>query len=75
MGINFEEKPDGMVIEGGAAVGGGVEVDSFGDHRIAMALSVLALFASEEVVVKNVGCVDTSYPTFWSDLDLICSKT
>lgn len=42
----------------------GGEVDSFGDHRIAMAFAVAGLVASERVVVKGWSCVDTSFPGF-----------
>jgi 3-phosphoshikimate 1-carboxyvinyltransferase len=47
-------------------------VDSHGDHRIAMALSVMALRASGPVVVRDAGCVAKSYPDFFRDLQHIC---
>ena len=42
----------------------GGEVDAHGDHRVAMAFSVLALAASEPIVVRGVEMVDTSFPGF-----------
>jgi 3-phosphoshikimate 1-carboxyvinyltransferase len=68
LGVEVEEREDGMCIRGPATlkVGGGVR--SYGDHRIAMAMAVLALSASEPVCINNVGCVQTSYPNFWADL-------
>jgi 3-phosphoshikimate 1-carboxyvinyltransferase len=68
MGVKVEERPDGMVVEGGAALKGNVVVDSFGDHRIPMAFSVLAMHGSGPVEMRDVACVNKSYPTFWDDL-------
>ncbi len=68
MGVAVEERDDGMAVDGGAVIRGGVELDSFGDHRIAMAMAVLALRASGPVRINNVGCVRTSYPGFWRDM-------
>ncbi len=71
LGVEVEERPDGMSIRGPATlkVGGGVR--SYGDHRIAMAMAVLALSAPEPVCINNVGCVQTSYPNFWNDLKVL----
>jgi len=68
MGVKVEEKPDGMVIEGSARVRGGVSVDSYGDHRLPMAMSVLALAADAPVRMDDIACVNKSYPEFWDDL-------
>jgi 3-phosphoshikimate 1-carboxyvinyltransferase len=43
-------------------------VDSYGDHRVAMSMAVLALFADKPLIVRNIECVETSYPGFWEDL-------
>lgn len=67
-GVKADEAQDGFVITGGP-VRGGTVVESFGDHRIAMAMAVLALRAAEPIEIRNVACVATSYPTFWDDLD------
>ncbi len=67
-GAEVEELPDGMRIRGGRPIRGGVRVKSYGDHRVAMAMAVLALFARAPMVIEDVACVDTSYPEFWRHL-------
>ncbi len=67
-GVNVEETEDGMIIEGGSEIKPTGAVRSFGDHRIAMSMSILATYATESAVINNVACVDTSYPGFWDDL-------
>ncbi|MFQ3578311.1 MAG: hypothetical protein SNJ52_04805 [Verrucomicrobiia bacterium] len=62
-GVPVEERPDGMIVEGGKPLHGAV-VESFGDHRIAMAFAILGLFAKGQTRVVNSGCIATSYPTF-----------
>lgn len=62
LGVRLEETPDGAVIHGGP-LGGGV-VDSFGDHRVAMAFAVAAQMADADIVVEDVANVDTSFPRF-----------
>ncbi len=42
-------------------------VNSHGDHRIAMALAILAL-GSEPLTIEDADCVAKSYPDFWTDL-------
>lgn len=66
-GVVAEEAADGFRVTGGAVRGGAV-VESYGDHRIAMAMAVLALCAEQLIEIRDVACVATSYPTFWQDL-------
>jgi 3-phosphoshikimate 1-carboxyvinyltransferase len=61
-GIRVDESHDGAVIEGGAPHGG--QVDSHGDHRIAMATAVLAQCAAQPVRIADVANVATSFPGF-----------
>ena len=68
LGVAADEREDGMVIHGPARLKVAGSVRSYGDHRVAMAMAVLALFAPEPVCINNVSCVDTSYPGFWNDL-------
>ncbi len=68
MGVKVEERPDGLIIEGPVRVRGGVTIDSYGDHRIPMAMSVLAFHADAPVRMADIGCVNKSYPEFWDDL-------
>ena len=60
--VSVEEKPDGLVIEGGKVGGGAVQ--SFGDHRIAMAFSIAGSRAAGDVLVHDCACVSTSFPGF-----------
>ena len=62
LGVVVHETEDGADIVGGIAQGG--DVDSLGDHRIAMALTVLAQRASEDVRIRDIDNVATSYPGF-----------
>ena len=52
-----------------AAVKAGRPVDTFGDHRIAMAAAVMACYASRPITVNGAECVAKSYPGFWDDFD------
>ena len=62
-GVPCEELPDGMLITGGAPLRG-AQVDSHGDHRIAMSATLLGLLAEGESVVDGAEAVDTSFPGF-----------
>ena len=66
-GVLVDEKEDGMEIEGGAKLRGAT-VESFGDHRIAMAFAILATFAEGASHIRDTACVDTSYPGFYEML-------
>jgi 3-phosphoshikimate 1-carboxyvinyltransferase len=68
MGARIEEKPDGLIIDGPTPLKGAV-VRSHGDHRLAMSLAIAALFAQGPTTIEDVGCVNTSFPSFWSLLD------
>ncbi|HEX2294607.1 MAG TPA: 3-phosphoshikimate 1-carboxyvinyltransferase [Actinomycetota bacterium] len=63
LGVDAEERPDGMVVQGPARLTGGA-VDSRGDHRIAMSFAVAGLVSAEGVRVSRWSCVDTSFPGF-----------
>jgi 3-phosphoshikimate 1-carboxyvinyltransferase len=68
LGARVRERPDGLVVEGGAALRG-ARVRSHGDHRIAMCLSVAALAAEGPTEVEGAGCVAVSFPEFFAVLD------
>jgi 3-phosphoshikimate 1-carboxyvinyltransferase len=68
MGAEVEELPDGMIIPGKQKLHG-AEIDSFGDHRIAMAFSILGLLAEGQTVIENADCVDISFPGFFLQLE------
>ncbi len=62
LGISAEPTPDGIVIEGGQLSGG--EVESHGDHRIAMAFSMASLRAAGDIKINDCANVNTSFPGF-----------
>lgn len=62
LGVEAEATPDGMIIQGGA-IGGG-QVDSHGDHRIAMSFAMAALRASGDILIDDCDNVNTSFPDF-----------
>jgi 3-phosphoshikimate 1-carboxyvinyltransferase len=62
LGIETEVKPDGIIIQGGKLGGG--EIDSHGDHRIAMAFSVASLAARRDICIRDCSNVNTSFPGF-----------
>ncbi len=70
MGAQLAEREDGLEIYGGTPLQG-ARVQSFGDHRIAMAFAVAGLFAEGETVVQDVDCVNTSYPGFHAQLEQV----
>ncbi len=65
-GIKSKVEKDDLLITGGA-INGGVLVDSYGDHRMAMMEAVMASFAKEKVTITNAQVVKKSYPNFWED--------
>lgn len=68
MQVEVEERPDGMVIQGGRPVGPAV-VDARGDHRIAMAFAIAAAATTGGVRIEGADSIATSYPAFLSHLE------
>jgi len=68
LGIMIEEYRDGFHIPGGQEYTGGA-VDSFGDHRIAMAFSIAGLLSRDGIEIRNPECVSVSFPEFFEVLD------
>jgi 3-phosphoshikimate 1-carboxyvinyltransferase len=68
MGARVEEREDGLKIPGGQPLRG-TELESFGDHRIAMAFSIAALRAEGETLIRGSACAAVSYPAFFSALE------
>ncbi len=73
MGIKTEERPDGMIIYGGKPHGG--TVDGANDHRIVMAFSVAAAYASGESLIEGAQAIEKSYPEFFKDFNTLGGKT
>jgi 3-phosphoshikimate 1-carboxyvinyltransferase len=67
MGADVSENPDGLVIRGGRPLHS-AQLESHGDHRIAMAFAIAGLFAEGETVITGTECVETSYPGFVDQL-------
>jgi len=68
MGAEVEEFDDGLRIPGGQKLHG-ASLDSFGDHRIAMAFSVAALRAEGETEIRRADAAVISYPEFFNVLE------
>ncbi|HYX69416.1 MAG TPA: 3-phosphoshikimate 1-carboxyvinyltransferase, partial [Terriglobales bacterium] len=68
MGAQVEELPDGLRVPGSQTLHG-AEVDSAGDHRIAMAFAVAALRASGDTLIRGADAARISFPEFFTLLD------
>src|SRR5271169_671212 len=73
MGVQVEQTEDGWRIPGGQKLHG-AEIESFADHRIAMAFAIAALRAEGETVIHNSKCVGISYPGFFEDLERVLER-
>ena len=73
MGAQVEEREDGLKIPGGQALHG-AELDSFGDHRIAMAFAVAALRAHGETLIRGAESAAISYPAFFQTLEEVVER-
>lgn len=67
LGADIQEEPEGLIIRGKAALDGGVTVDSWNDHRIAMMAAVAATRCRAPVTITGAESVNKSYPEFWQD--------
>ena len=65
LGIPAKSDESTLCISGGSFTGG--IIDSYGDHRIAMAAAVAATRASAPVTILGAECVSKSYPAFWQE--------
>lgn len=65
LGAHVEPLPDGFIITGPTPLHGG-RVESHGDHRLAMALTVAGTIARGETVLENASCIGDSFPGFAS---------
>jgi 3-phosphoshikimate 1-carboxyvinyltransferase len=72
MGAEVEEFDDGIAVSGPSRLRG-ASVDSYGDHRIAMAFSVAALSATGQTDIKGSECVGISFPEFFSLLEALAA--
>jgi 3-phosphoshikimate 1-carboxyvinyltransferase len=73
MGAEVEEREDGLKIPGKQKLRG-AELDSFGDHRIAMAFAIAALRAEGETTIRNSDAAVISYPAFFETLETLLER-
>jgi 3-phosphoshikimate 1-carboxyvinyltransferase len=73
MGAQVEQTDDGWRIPGGQHLHG-AEIESYHDHRIAMAFAVAALRAEGETLIGNADCVGISYPAFFEDMEAVVER-
>ncbi len=66
MGARINVTDKACTIQGGSVKG--ADINTYGDHRIAMSFAVLGLVAEGETIIYNPDCVAKSYPGFWDDL-------
>jgi 3-phosphoshikimate 1-carboxyvinyltransferase len=70
MGADVQELEDGLIIGGNAKLKG-AQIQSFGDHRVAMAFSIAALVAEGETAIYDAQAVDVSFPGFFDLLKAV----
>ncbi|KAJ51007.1 3-phosphoshikimate 1-carboxyvinyltransferase [Clostridium tetanomorphum] len=73
LGADVQELEDGLIINGKQKLKGGI-VDSWNDHRIAMALAIASIKCTETVTITNSNAVNKSYPHFWEDFKKLGGK-
>jgi 3-phosphoshikimate 1-carboxyvinyltransferase len=66
LGADIREEADSLIIQGKPELNGGA-VDSWQDHRIAMALAIASVRCKQPVLLHGAECVNKSYPEFWQD--------
>ena len=67
LGADIREEGDTLVINGVDELEGGVTVDSWNDHRVAMALAIASIKCKNPILITDAGAVRKSYPNFWND--------
>ncbi|MBZ5512772.1 MAG: 3-phosphoshikimate 1-carboxyvinyltransferase [Acidobacteriia bacterium] len=73
MGARVEEREDGLLVPGGQTLHG-AEIESHGDHRIAMAFAIAALRAEGETIIHGAEAARISYPEFFEALEKITQR-
>ena len=64
LGAAIEETTDGMIIHGKTDLKGGIELETYQDHRIAMSLYIAGLLCPKEILIRNFDWVNISFPQF-----------
>ena len=68
IGANIEELEDGFIIHGPTQLKGG-EIETFHDHRIAMAFTIAGLVSDGDIILDYPECASISYPEFYDELE------
>ncbi|MDD3155040.1 MAG: 3-phosphoshikimate 1-carboxyvinyltransferase [Victivallaceae bacterium] len=68
-GVDLSEVEDGLIIHGGAPLRASSGLNSYGDHRIAMALAVAALASETGARIADAQCAEVTYPAFFGDFE------
>jgi len=74
LGAVIWEDSDCMYITGVDHLKGGCEVQSHGDHRIAMMLAIIAQRCARPIIINEYKCVSKSYPNFFRDYEILGGK-
>ena len=74
LGADVTEGPDCLTIRGKEILPGGVTVDSYSDHRIAMMAAIAATRCEKPVTITGGSCVSKSYPDFWEEYERLGGK-
>ena len=67
LGANVAEEGDSLIIQGVEGFKGGVTVNAWNDHRIAMSLAIASTRCEKEIILEEAESVRKSYPHFWDD--------
>jgi 3-phosphoshikimate 1-carboxyvinyltransferase len=73
LGVEVQERKDGLIIEGNGPNLLGGSVKSFDDHRIAMSMGVAGLVAHGATSISDAQCARVSFPDFWTELHRLAS--
>ncbi len=73
LGVQVSELPDGMIISGGAKLRG-ADLQTYGDHRLAMTFAIAAGLAEGDSTLDDPACVAVSYPSFWQDYATLAGR-
>ena len=69
IGVEAEEREDGLLITGGCnPPAGEIVIDSHGDHRIVMAMAIAAVSLGVDITIEHAEAVNKSYPSFFAEL-------
>ncbi len=70
LGANIREDGDTIIVVGTNKLSGG-KLNTYNDHRMAMALAIASTRCEDNVIIDNKNCVSKSYPKFWEDFSNI----